>query len=719
MPGPGPHKDLSQIPQEKEAAPQPVSRRALLASLGMGGAALAAASLLPSSVWGAAGGGGSVSESVYGEGGTPGCTPGDVVTAVTADQLRALDCSPANDLYYVTDAGGEGFFFRDPADAVSADNGATVIVSADGGRFKRVVDYTFSFLWFGGKGDGVTNNAAAFKRLAAFVNARGGNCTVVFPPGVYVYTPSDAGDYEWRMSVEFVNVKRLTIIGYGAVIKQVKDPSWTAGGLPANQESPMQFRGGNDTPGECRDIAVYGLTMEGARVPFSLATGDGACSGLIFRGVYRIVVKDVVCTGWGTDGLTIAPSYLDLYASQQARIEGCRMDNNTRQGISIVRCDDVTITQCTIANTNGGSFGHGIDFEPDASYTQKNMIVSHCRFQNNVRGSLNFIRTSHVVISHCVMEEGNTSGAIFADGAASDIIIESNVITTNKACLFLMGSDVTNFIFQKNIVKTTDLPSNSATVRINPFGTATGLDNIIVRHNGFTGTGGLYVNVAGRFFFEHNTMSVSRQDSASADCFGFNLVGLGKNTVRHNVITIQSDVQFAEKEVYMVDGVFEGNELTSHAAAKLNIKSKGAGRVMRIGHNNFSTNFYYKGEHVSLNLYAEGAVVEYVAGDFATVYRRVNGGRQRVLNGTDAQVGDITFVGDNGKPSMSYICVTAGSPGVWQSYSHVVQKGTSFARPFMYAFDAGVMYLDTMLDPGGKPIWWNGSDWIDATGAVV
>ncbi|MFC5407597.1 right-handed parallel beta-helix repeat-containing protein [Cohnella soli] len=699
-------------PQNMEQEKGMISRRKLLASLGMAGVALASSGLINGTSMKA------YADPADNRSKVKDLMKMDSVETTTIAGLRANTQPSAEFVYFVKDTGMEGLFKYDPSDTVSADDGATVIVSANGGRFKRIVDNTFSFLWFGGKGDGVTNNAAAFKRLAKFVNARGGNCTVVFPPGVYAYTPSDTGDYEWRMSVEFVNVKRLTIMGYGAVIKQVKNPSWTAGGLPANQEGPMQFRGGNDTPGECCDIAVYGLTMEGARVPYSQATGDGACCGLIFRGVYRIVVKDVVCTGWGTDGLLIIASYVDYYGSQQALIEGCRMDNNTRQGISIARCDDVTITQCKITNTNGGSFGHGIDFETD-THSQRNMIVSNCQFQNNERGSLNFIRTSHVVISGCVMEEGNTNGAIYADGVASDIIIESNVITTNRACLFLMGNDLTNFIFQNNIVKTTDLPFNSATVRINPFGVAKRLDNIILRHNEFSGTGGLYVDMEGRFFFEHNTMSVSRQDSASADCFGFNLVGLGINTVRHNVITIQSDVQFAEKEVYMIDGVFEGNELTSHAAAILNIKSKGAGRVMRIGHNHFSTNFYYKGEHVSLNLYAEGAVVEYVAGDFATVYRRVNGGRQRVLNGTDAQVGDITFVGDNGKPSISYICVTAGSPGVWQSYSHVVQKGTSFARPLMYAFDAGVMYLDTMLDPGGKPIWWNGSEWIDATGTVV
>jgi hypothetical protein len=33
--------------------------------------------------------------------------------------------------------------------------------------------------------------------------------------------------------------------------------------------------------------------------------------------------------------------------------------------------------------------------------------------------------------------------------------------------------------------------------------------------------------------------------------------------------------------------------------------------------------------------------------------------------------------------------------------------------------DVGVPYLDTTLDPDGKIIWWTGTAWVDATGAVV
>ena len=50
-------------------------------------------------------------------------------------------------------------------------------------------------------------------------------------------------------------------------------------------------------------------------------------------------------------------------------------------------------------------------------------------------------------------------------------------------------------------------------------------------------------------------------------------------------------------------------------------------------------------------------------------------------------------------------------------------KGNTAARPSgssaPSATQYGLMYMDTDLDADGKPVWWNGTAWVDATGAVV
>ncbi len=64
--------------------------------------------------------------------------------------------------YYAPHDGGGGSYQLDPNDASSVDNGGTVIVAADGGRWKLQITGSVSAKQFGARGDGVvgTNNAS-------------------------------------------------------------------------------------------------------------------------------------------------------------------------------------------------------------------------------------------------------------------------------------------------------------------------------------------------------------------------------------------------------------------------------------------------------------------------------------------------------------------------------------------------------------------------------
>jgi hypothetical protein len=48
-----------------------------------------------------------------------------------------------------------------------------------------------------------------------------------------------------------------------------------------------------------------------------------------------------------------------------------------------------------------------------------------------------------------------------------------------------------------------------------------------------------------------------------------------------------------------------------------------------------------------------------------------------------------------------------------------IKRDTTANRPTFTSNDVGATYLDNTLDADGKPIWWNGAAWVDATGAVV
>lgn len=110
-----------------------------------------------------------------------------IVASVTA--LRALDktvnARAATMGYYAVNDGGQGNYYLDEADLTSLDNGGTIIVATDGGRWKLLVENkVINVLQFGAKADDATDNAGSFTSAATALSAQG-NGKLYFPRGVY------------------------------------------------------------------------------------------------------------------------------------------------------------------------------------------------------------------------------------------------------------------------------------------------------------------------------------------------------------------------------------------------------------------------------------------------------------------------------------------------------------------------------------------------------
>lgn len=155
---------------EKKA--EKLSRRKALLNLGAAGLGIGA-SLLFGKSWT----GSPVARAESAEG---------TVLHVTIQDLRGMSASPPNTVYYVTNVGQEGFFQHDARDKTSADNGGTVIVSASGLRFERIIeDSLLNVKWFGATGSGSVDDTAAIQRCIDAAMQSGGN-TVLIPRGLYV-----------------------------------------------------------------------------------------------------------------------------------------------------------------------------------------------------------------------------------------------------------------------------------------------------------------------------------------------------------------------------------------------------------------------------------------------------------------------------------------------------------------------------------------------------
>lgn len=83
--------------------------------------------------------------------------------------------------YYLPHDGGGGAYQLDPSDTTSADNGGTIIVASDGGRWKLQAIHTVTIRQFGAKGDGTTDDTA---EIQAGLNA--GLMALHVPDGTFL-----------------------------------------------------------------------------------------------------------------------------------------------------------------------------------------------------------------------------------------------------------------------------------------------------------------------------------------------------------------------------------------------------------------------------------------------------------------------------------------------------------------------------------------------------
>lgn len=153
--------------------------------------------------------------------------------ARTIAELRALLKTSASKTaivlgYYAEGDGGGGIYYLDEFDTLSADNGGTLIVASDGGRWKLQYFDTVTVKQFGAKGDGVTDDTIALQSARDWMAGMTFHPKLTFPAGAYLYSVSP----NWAIQdAEIVadGEVRLRYTGVGnAVILDAGSPSGNA-----------------------------------------------------------------------------------------------------------------------------------------------------------------------------------------------------------------------------------------------------------------------------------------------------------------------------------------------------------------------------------------------------------------------------------------------------------------------------------------------------------
>lgn len=198
---------------------------------------------------------------------------------------------------------------------------------------------TFNVKDYGAKGDGQSDDTEAINKAVEAASARRG--TVYIPAGLYLID-----------AVSSIQMKDNT---------NLKMASGTILQAKPNQAEKYAVVSLSNV----RNVKISGGMIKGERQDHTGTSGEWG-HGICVQGCSDVAITDMIITDCWGDGIYIGSSSKQNYC-QDVSIKRFFLNNNRRQGISVISAKHLIITDGIIANTNGTDPQAGIDLEPNHS----------------------------------------------------------------------------------------------------------------------------------------------------------------------------------------------------------------------------------------------------------------------------------------------------------------------------------------------------------------
>lgn len=261
---------------------------------------------------------------------------------------------------------------------------------------------------FGAKGDGRTNDQDAFEKAAKFFNDRGGNGKLVISKGIYIVgkqintnSVNGQANLQGQDLLHFKNVKNLTISGTkNSIIKYTDGLKY--GSFDPKTGAAYQAKGYFVNPtyaatlGYCifveasENVQIADLELNGNNINQVLGGSYGDVGrqlphyGVFILRSRSVTVRNIKAHHFALDGISIANAKSDQ--KDNIVLQSCIFEYNSRQGLSWIGGNDLTVKDCKFNHTGQAKFssppGAGVDIEAETGPIRNGKFIN-CEFVDN------------------------------------------------------------------------------------------------------------------------------------------------------------------------------------------------------------------------------------------------------------------------------------------------------------------------------------------------
>lgn len=387
-------------------------------------------------------------------------------------------------------AGIAGIFQYDPTDTTSSDNGGTIIVGADGRRWKRNYDGSVNVVWFGADNNGIVDSTYAIQ------SALNVGKDVFIQYGDYVIDP--------LTGVSLVSNQKITMEN-GAVLRCAPSDS-------AAVYSVIKVLG-------VSNVLIQGGTIVGDRTTHIGTAGESGM-GIYIANSSNVTVRDVQTVNCWGDGIYVGGTGTTGKCTN-VLIENVKSYNNRRQGLTIAAADGVLVDGGWFTNTNGVAPEAGIDIEPNPGKGEVSNVVvrnANCDGNNGCGIAVSQTICNNVKLIENTVTNNGLNG-IQSAYIGSDLLISGNTVTGNADHGISIAGDNAYITREIDVLNNTVKNNGKTGIRFNNNITRLGVKGNKVFGNGWHGLsfeGGLNLCDDG-FITENHCESNSQSANATYD----------------------------------------------------------------------------------------------------------------------------------------------------------------------------------------------------------